>query len=98
MQNRRIVNALLSEAGADARPRVESNSTLALVAHVATGQWASVVPDALAELLAGSSVSSVPLRKPQAAHSIGLIAAFREPHTPALASLLEEAARFSKIR
>ena len=38
MQNRRIVNQHLGEAGVVAQPMIESNSTMALVAHVLTGR------------------------------------------------------------
>ncbi|HOZ35288.1 MAG TPA: LysR family transcriptional regulator, partial [Tabrizicola sp.] len=40
MQNRRIVNQHLGEAGVASVPMIESNSTMALVAHVLTGRWA----------------------------------------------------------
>ncbi|PKL98004.1 MAG: imidazolonepropionase, partial [Gammaproteobacteria bacterium HGW-Gammaproteobacteria-7] len=49
MQNRRIIDAHLAEAGAQVSPRVESNSTIAILAHVAAGPWAAIVPEALAE-------------------------------------------------
>lgn len=57
MQNRRIISQLLADAAAPgqgpALPQVESNSTMALAAHVATGIWASIVPEALARSVAG---------------------------------------------
>lgn len=92
MQNRRILNQHLAAAGADPVPRVTSNSSLALVAHVATGHWASIVPAALSDMF-GPGLAAIPIADPGARHLIGLVAAHREPHTPALAALLAEARR-----
>ena len=44
MQNRRIIEQLLRQAGADVAPTLESNSVVVLFAHVRTGKWASVMP------------------------------------------------------
>ncbi len=49
MQNRRIIDHHLSEAGVQAEARLSSNSTIALLAHVASGNWAAILPEALAE-------------------------------------------------
>jgi DNA-binding transcriptional LysR family regulator len=44
MQNRRIIDRLLREAGGDPQPTLESNSMILLYAHVRTRRWASVMP------------------------------------------------------
>jgi DNA-binding transcriptional LysR family regulator len=94
MQNRRIVNQHLGEAGVSAQPMVESNSTIALVAHVLTGRWASVVPKRLADMFVlDGRLVSVPLVEPEAEHTVGLIAARRDPQTPVLQALVDEAGR-----
>ncbi len=101
MQNRRIVNQRLAAAGVMPAIRVDSNSTIVLVSHVATGGWASVVPRRLAEMFARSEgLVSLPLTadraEPEPGHLIGLIAARRDPQTPLLAALLDEAARLHR--
>jgi DNA-binding transcriptional LysR family regulator len=97
MQNRRIVNQHLAEAGAKAAASVESNSTIALIAHVQTGNWASIVPKRLADMFAvGGRLASVPLVEPEAEHVVGLIAPRRDPQTPVLTALLDEAARLGR--
>jgi DNA-binding transcriptional LysR family regulator len=94
MQNRRIVNQHLGEAGVAAVPMIESNSTMALVAHVLTGRWASVVPKKLADMfVADGRLHSIPIVEPEAEHSVGLIAARRDPQTPVLQALVDEAMR-----
>ncbi len=94
MQNRRIVNQHLGEAGVDAVPMIESNSTMALVAHVLTGRWASVVPKKLADMfVADGRLHSIPIVEPEAEHTVGLIAARRDPQTPVLQALVDEAVR-----
>ena len=96
MQNRRIINQHLAEAGVRAEPSVESNSTIALMAHVMTGHWASVLPKALADLFAQSgAVRAIPIVAPEAEHLVGLIAARRDPPTPLIEALMEEARRIS---
>ncbi|MEY4982605.1 MAG: hypothetical protein RIR62_871 [Pseudomonadota bacterium] len=97
MQNRRIVNQHLAEAGARPAPQIESNSTIALTAHVMTGRWASVVPRELALMFAGGGqLRAVPIVAPEVEHTVGLIAARRDPLTPVLAALIAEAERFGK--
>lgn len=94
MQNRRIVNQHLAEAGVAAAPTVESNSTVALIAHVMTGHWASVVPMRLAAMFAGDRrVVAIPIVAPEVEHSVGLIAPRRDLQTPVLAALIAAAGR-----
>lgn len=97
MQNRRIINQHLTEAGTRPAPTVESNSTIALVAHVRTGNWASVVPRKLAEMFAGpGGLAAIPIVEPEAEHLVGLIAPRRDPQTPVLQALIEEASRLAR--
>ncbi len=97
MQNRRIINAALTEAGVEAAPQLESNSVLTLVAHVQAGPWVSVVNAHTAALFERTpGLCAVPIRGEGGAKQVGLIAPWREPHTPVLAALLAEARRFGR--
>ncbi|MBN2759414.1 MAG: LysR family transcriptional regulator [Rhodobacteraceae bacterium] len=99
MQNRRIINHELARAGVPIAPRIESNSMIALVAHVLTGDWVSIVnADTAALFAARPELAAIPLREGQGAKQVGLIAPWREPHTPVLAALLAQARRLSKAR
>jgi DNA-binding transcriptional LysR family regulator len=94
MQNRRILNLHLGEAGAQTAAQIESNSTIALISHVMTGRWASIVPMRLARLFAETGrLVAVPIVDPEAEHVVGLIAARRDPQTPVLSALIDEASR-----
>lgn len=94
MQNRRILNQHLGEAGAQTVAQIESNSTIALISHVLTGRWASIVPMRLARLFAETGrLVAVPIVEPEAEHVVGLIAARRDPQTPVLSALIDEASR-----
>jgi DNA-binding transcriptional LysR family regulator len=100
MQNRRIIDRHLRDAGVTAAPRVESNSVIVLASHVATGRWASVVPFKLAEIFMPSGrVAAVPIEgsgtAADPAQPVGLIVSPREPRTPQLAALLDEARRLT---
>lgn len=94
MQNRRIIAQHLAAAGVEADPAIESNSVISLVSHVLTGRWACVMPVKLAGLFAArGGLVAIPIADPAARHVVGLIAALRDPHTPVLAALLDEARR-----
>jgi DNA-binding transcriptional LysR family regulator len=99
MQNRRIINDLLRQAGTlDPAPTLESNSTIVLFSHVRTGRWASVMPAILAETLGlTGAVRAIPIVEPAAVHTIGLIVPDREPMTPATAALVAEALRVAPV-
>ncbi len=94
MQNRRIIEGLLRTAGGEPRPMLESNSMIVLFAHVRTGQWASVMPEKLAETLGlTETIRAIPIMDPEAVHTIGLVVPLREPMTPLNAALVAEAKR-----
>ena len=87
MQNRRIVQRHLTQAGAEAAPRVESTSMLAILAHVTTGDWAAILPRGLVEGLPmpeGVRARALSGR----GHMVGLVAPAREPHPPLVDALL----------
>ncbi|MCZ8078288.1 MAG: LysR family transcriptional regulator [Fuscovulum sp.] len=97
MQNRRIVNQHLAEAGANVVPQIESNSSIALISHVMTGRWSSIVPRQLAQMfVADGQLRAIPIVAPEVEHLVGLIAARRDPLTPVLAALIAESERFAK--
>ncbi|MBY6088816.1 LysR family transcriptional regulator [Maritimibacter alkaliphilus] len=97
MQNRRIINLMLHKAGVDPEAGVESNSTVVLMTHVEEGGWATVLPAQMARFLAaGRDVVSIPIRQSNAP-SVGLIAPWREPHTPVLEALLSAARKQAEV-
>lgn len=92
MQNRRIIDHHLAEAGVTARPTLESNSMIVLFSHIRTGKWSSIMPLNLAETFGFTEpIRAIPIVEPDASHIVGLIAARREPHTPLVAAFLNEA-------
>jgi len=98
MQNRRILDGILAEAGADAAPTLVSDSIVTLFAHVRTGRWASVVPQSLAETFAAGTLKVIPVTEPDAGTMVGLVATHREPHAPLIAALLRLARRISEAQ
>lgn len=97
MQNRRIIDQHLQEAGVEVRPTLESNSMIVLFSHIRTGKWSSIMPLNLAETLGFSEpIRAIPIVEPDASHSVGLVAAPREPHTPLVSALLDEAMSLAK--
>jgi DNA-binding transcriptional LysR family regulator len=97
MQNRRIIERLLRDAGGDPQPTLESNSVVVLFSHVRTGRWASVMPAKLAETLGlTDTIRAIPIVDPEAVHTVGLVVPAREPMTPLNAALVAEARALAK--
>ena len=88
MRNRAIVDQLLAASGAPAvLPRIESNSTLAILGCVASGPWAAVLPQALVEALPlPPGVVARPL--PGGGEVVALVARNISPQPPLVAALL----------
>ncbi len=92
MQNRRIINQHMAEAGVTPKPTLESNSMIVLFSHIRTGKWASIMPRNVAESFGfGEEIRMIPITAPEAEHLVGLVATHREPFTPLVSGLLHEA-------
>lgn len=101
MQNRRIIAGHLADAGLAVAPQIESDSLIVLISHVlnspAGARLATILPRRAADIfLRDGPLRAVPLVEPDAGHPVGLIAPYREPHTPVLAALLQEARRMAQ--
>jgi len=97
MQNRRILNRRFEEAGIAPEARIESNSTVVLVSNVLDGGWVTILPaDIAAFLTAGKPLHAIPMDSARSSHVVGLVAPWREPHTPVLRALLAEARQISQ--
>jgi DNA-binding transcriptional LysR family regulator len=98
MQNRRIIDRRLRDAGVEPAPTLQSNSMVVLFSHVRTGRWASVMPAVLAETMGLTPrIRSVPIDDAEPP-MIGLVYPQREPLTPLTAALVTEAHRLGQTR
>lgn len=96
MQNRRIINQHLSEAGVVSKPTLESNSMIVLFSHIRTGQWASIMPRNVAQSFGfPEEIRMVPITEPHTQHLVGLVATHREPYTPLVSALLHLASNLA---
>ena len=94
MQNRRIIDRRLRDAGVEPAPTLQSNSMVVLFSHVRTGRWASVMPAVLAETMGlPGPIRAIPIDDQTQPPTIGLIYPQREPLTPLTAALVNEARR-----
>lgn len=92
MQNRRIINQHLADAGVTVKISLESNSVVVLLSHVGTGRWASIMPRNVAQSFGfARKIRTIPILEPEASHSVGLVTTYREPFTPLVSALLHEA-------
>ena len=98
MQNRRIIDGVLRDTGAEVAPTLESDSMIVLFTHVRTGRWASVMPALLAEGLGlTEKVRAIPIVEPEITHSIGLVVPHRDPLTPSINALFNEAKQLAPM-
>ncbi len=92
MQNRRIIEAQLLAAGIELHPVIETDSVASLAALLKTGQWASVVPYSVLELLPDDGrLTALELVEPVLEHTLGLVVAASEPLTPTAQALMNVA-------
>lgn len=93
MQNRRIVDGIFQEAGAEPRPTVETNSVSTLFAHVRDGPWSSVMAHAWLHLFdVPAGMRAIPLVEPVTTRTIGLVWLDRDPESMLARALLDVAA------
>ena len=98
MQNRRIIDQHLAEAGVQMRPTLESNSMIVLFSHIRTGKWSSIMPLTLTETLGfAEPIRAIPIVEPDASHIVGLVVGPRLPHTPLVSGLLDEARALARF-
>ncbi len=96
MQNRRIIDRHLGQAGFKTTSTLESDSMLALYAHVKSGHWASVMPAKFADTMGvNAAIRVIPIAESGAANVVGLVVPHREPMTPLTAALVETAKKIA---
>lgn len=93
MQNRRILDMHFREAGQVVRPVFETNSPFALLQHLTTTRWSTVLPHTYLAVMGDlEGLVTLPLTDPVAGHQVGLVVAEREPLQPLAQALLRVAA------
>lgn len=98
MQNRRILDMHFRDAGQVVRPVFETNSPFALLQHLRTAQWATVLPHTYLSVLGDlDGFSTLKLVEPSVKHEVGLVVAEREPLQP-LARALRAVAAMPEVR
>ncbi|KZL04606.1 Hydrogen peroxide-inducible genes activator [Pseudovibrio axinellae] len=88
MQCRRIVDRIFDELDVIAKPVLQSDSIMCLLAHVGTGRWGTVIPQGIAETIASDRFEIIPISDSYASVMVGLIATQREPRAPLLDAFL----------
>lgn len=93
MQNRRIIDAAFTTAGASPAPRVESDDIVPLWEHVAHGRWCTIGPTSWIEGGAlPDEIVAVPLTEPEVEKEIGVVVPDRDP-LPTITRALVDVAR-----
>ena len=96
MQNRRILNQRFLQDGISVTPTLETNSLIALLSHVQTGDWSSILPSSLINSLTlNKKITAIPMANSYPQHTIGLVALNRDPNTPLISAFFKEAKGFA---
>jgi DNA-binding transcriptional LysR family regulator len=82
MQNRQIINDAFWRARVEVKPRVETDSVIALYSHVRHAGLFSIVPHSLLSLFEMHQGVETILLTPELGREIGLIALSHEPVSP----------------
>jgi len=90
MQNRRIIDHNLAEAGVSVAPVLEADAVSVLYAHVAAHRWSAVVAHAWLHLFGvPDGMRVVPMARPTRQYQIGLVLGDREPRSMLARALLD---------
>lgn len=90
MQNRRILDGHFAEAGAEAKPVVETDTVSAIYAHIASMELSSIIPHAwLHSFEVPDGTRVIPLPRPARSFHVGLVLAGGGPESLLAQSLVE---------
>lgn len=90
MQNRRIIDHVMAEAGLASQPAIETNSFMGVWSFVRRGPWSSIVPESSFRGLGDAAdLVGVPLVEPVHVQPIGLVLSDRDPLSPVAGALLK---------
>jgi DNA-binding transcriptional LysR family regulator len=96
MQNRRIIDRHLADAGVEIPPMLESNSMTMLHVHVRSGLFATIAAVGTGDRFAAPmELIAIPIVEPAVTHEIGLVLKAREPHPPHVSAFLTMARKFA---
>jgi DNA-binding transcriptional LysR family regulator len=96
MQNRRIIDRAFLSADCHPAPALETNSVINLCSNVRLMGLASIMPHYILDILGREpGITAIPLKEPELAHSVGLVAVDRDPLGPLVRAFCEAAKSFS---
>jgi DNA-binding transcriptional LysR family regulator len=92
MRGRRVIDDALATQGLEVTPQLETDSVVALLAHVRTGRWASIVPQPwIRSLGAPAGISVLRLERPSVTALIALVTNAAEPGSLLTRALIQTA-------
>lgn len=90
MQARQVIDAAFAEHGITVKPQIETDSVASLFVHVATGDWASIIPHTwLWTTLTVGDIRAVELVDPTASAEIAVVTSAKAPVSPLAREFLE---------
>ncbi|OHV06514.1 LysR family transcriptional regulator [Mycobacterium talmoniae] len=91
MRGRQLIDDALATHGLTVTPRLETDSVVALLAHVGTGRWATIVPQTWIRALRPASTVTLQLRDPSLTAPVALVTSAGQPGSVLARTLLQTA-------
>jgi DNA-binding transcriptional LysR family regulator len=94
MQNRRIIDRFLADAGVHVQPAIEADAVSVLYGHAATGRWSTVVAHTWLHLFGvPDGLRAIPMVEPATSVHVGLLLPDTDPQPILVQAFLEVATR-----
>lgn len=93
MRGRKLIDDALAGRTLALTPRLETDSFVALLAHVSTGRWATIVPQTWVRTLRLPGTVTLRLRDPELTARVALVTSATEPGSVLARALLQVAQR-----
>lgn len=91
MRGRQLIDEALAAQSLELTPRLETDSVMALLAHVGTGRWATIVPHTWARAAHLPGTATLGLRSPTLTAQVALVTSAVQPDSVLARALLKTA-------
>jgi DNA-binding transcriptional LysR family regulator len=91
LQYRRIVDDTMRTLDLEPLPLIETDSVAALMSHVQTGNWVSIVPSSIVDSMDTAALRAIPIISPEVTHTLGLVVSNRYPIHATVEALISQA-------
>jgi DNA-binding transcriptional LysR family regulator len=90
MLNRMLLDSIFQSAGVNPKTVIDTDCAMLLCSHVRSGEWFTIVPHSFFYVIDGwGGTKALPILKPEATNTMGLLIAERSPMPPLINAFVE---------